>query len=201
MRNFGVGAALGLFLGLLIGLSASQVVAGVVTGLVAILGALFGLRSEAASGPLPGGNAGRVAGFAVAGTLAVVVGLVARTHGWLEPSPAHIRERWQAAGFSENDARDLAAFERLGLVPAGRQAGEAKTAAARTGALFANAADNDACDALLARSYGSAAAMAGAMQAEGGVWAKLAASVAADLDDAARLAALKAAVSALCERP
>ncbi len=201
MRDFGVGAALGLFLGLLIGLSASEVVAGVVTGLVTILGTLFGLRSESAAGPISGGNGGRVAGFAVTGTLAVLVGLVARTHGWLEPSPAHIRDRWVAAGFEEGEASALAAFQRLGLVPAGRQTGEAKTANAGTGALFADPADNDACDALLARPYGSAAAMAGAMQAEGGVWARLAGSVATGLDDAPRLAALKAAISALCQRP
>lgn len=201
MRNFGVGAALGLFVGLLIGLSASEVVAGVATALVALLGALFGLRSETAAGPVPGGNAGRIAGFAVAGVLALLVGLTARTHAWLEPSPSHTREQWIGAGFPDEEARALTAFQHLGLLPPDRAAGEAKTANARTGALFANPADNEACDALLARPYGSAEALAGAMRAEGAVWARLADTVAAGQEDAARLSALRAAIAALCERP
>ena len=171
MRNFGVGAALGIFLGLLIGLSVSEVVAGIVTGLVAILGTLFGLRSEAAAGPIPGGNGARIAGFALAATLALLAALLARTHGWLEPTPHEIQARWVAAGFSAKDASDLAAFQRLGLVPAGRTAGEAKTSKA----------------------------MASALNAEGGVWKQLAASIPADTGEAARLAALKAAVAALCK--
>lgn len=201
MRDLGVGAALGLFLGLLIGLSASEVVAGVVTGLVAVLGAVFGLRSEAASGPLPGGHGGRIAGFAIAGSVAVLVALAARTHGWLEPAPADTRDRWLAAGFPAEQARDLAAFQRLGLLPATREAGEARTAKAGTGALFADAADADACEALRARRYASGAALASAMQAEGGVWARLAGSVAVQADDASRLAILQATVAALCGEP
>ena len=199
MRNFGVGAALGIFLGLLIGLSVSEVVAGIVTGLVAILGTLFGLRSAAAAGPIPGGNGARIAGFALAATLALLAALLARTHGWLEPTPHEIQARWVAAGFSAKDASDLAAFQRLGLVPAGRTAGEAKTSKAGTGALYASHSDDDACEALLGRRYGSADAMASALNAEGGVWKQLAASIPADTGEAARLAALKAAVAALCK--
>ncbi|MCA8929564.1 MAG: hypothetical protein KDC18_15980 [Alphaproteobacteria bacterium] len=201
MRDFGIGAALGLFLGLLIGLSTSEVVAGVVTALVALLGTLLGLRTEAAAGPLSGANGGRVAGFALVGGLAVLVALAARTHGWLEPSPAEIRDRWVAAGFSAADAAALAAFQRLGLIPAGRQTGEAKAGKAGTGALYADAGEDDACDALLARHYATGAALAGAMQAEGGVWARLAETVAARADDAVRLATLQAAVGALCRKP
>lgn|GEM_PF-1101729 len=201
MRDVGIGALLGLFLGLLIGLSASEVVAGVASGLVALLGALFGLRSEAAPGPLPGGNGARVAGFAAAGILAVLLGLAARTHGWLEPSPAETRERWVAAGFTAENARALTAFRHLGLVPAGRTAGEAKTANARTGALFANPGDNAACDALTARRYETASALAGAMRAEGGVWERLADRIGVGLDNGARHLALQASVAALCQEP
>ena len=201
MRDFGVGAVLGLFVGLLIGLSASEVVAGVLTALVALLGGLFGLRSETAPGPVPGGNAGRIAGFALAGIVALLLGLTARTHAWLEPSPAHTRDQWLAAGFADEEARALTAFQRLGLLPQGREAGEAKSSNARTGALFSDPANNDACDALLARQYGSADALASAMRAEGSVWARLAGTVAAGQEDAARLSALRSATAALCERP
>ena len=60
----------------------------VVAGLVGLLGTILGLRSEDAAGPLPGGNAARIAGFAVAMAVTLVLALLVRTHGLLEPSPA-----------------------------------------------------------------------------------------------------------------
>ena len=203
MRNFGIGAAFGLFLGLLIGLSVSDVVAGAITAMVALIGTILGLRSESAAGPIPGGNGGRVAGFALAASLALVLGVMARTHGMLEPSPAFVRDQWVQAGFPPDAARDLAAFQRLGLVPKGQTAGEGRTSKAGTGALYASGVTDDACDALQNRSYGTLAALKSALQAEGGLWQRLAETQPTGSptgnNDANTLAGLTAGIAALCQ--
>jgi len=199
LRNFGVGAAFGVFLGLLIGLSVSEVVAGVVTALVALVGTVLGLRSESATGPVPGGNNGRVAGFALAASLTLLLAVMARTHGILEPSPSFVRDQWVQAGFAPDAARDLAAFQRLGLVPNGQKTGEAKTSKAGTGGLYAAGVTDDACDALQSRTYGTLAALTSALRAEGGVWQNLAETAPAGSSEAGTLAALNAGVTTLCQ--
>ncbi len=200
MRNFGIGAAFGLFLGLLVGLSVSEVVAGVVTGLVALLGMMLGLRSEGEAGPLSAGNGGRVAGFAMVGSVALLAAVMARTHGWLEPSPAAVRDRWVAAGFSPDAARDLAAFQRLGLLPQNRTAGEAKASDAATGALYANATEDSACNALHGRTYASATALMSAMRAEGDDWGKLTENLPPALDETLTIQTLRSRIAERCLR-
>jgi hypothetical protein len=200
VRDFCVGSAFGLFLGLLIGLSASEVVAGVITALVALLGMMLGLRSEAGSGPLPGGNGARIAGFAIVGSITLLCAVMARTHGLLEPSPAFVRDRWVEARFSPDEAKEIAAFQRLGLVPHNRSVGEAKASNAATGALYANSIKDDACQALHGRTYGTASAMISAMRAEGGDWENLAENLPSGADDAAKIAVLRARVAERCLR-
>ena len=198
MKNFGVGIALGLLLGLLVGLSASEVVAGVVTGLVGLLGTLFGLRSEAAAGPLPGGNGARVAGFALAMVVAMLAAVFVRTHGLLEPSPAESAARWVKAGLSAEEAARLVAFERTGLLPEGRAVGTVNRTKASTGALFSSESLG-ACDALQSRRYETAAAIEGALQFEGGDWAALVSQAPAGLSQPERLKWLQVQVDAICK--
>jgi xanthosine utilization system XapX-like protein len=197
VKDFLAGAALGVLLGLLVGLSASEVVAGVVTGLVGLLGTMLGLRSEQAAGFLPGGNAARVGGFAAAMAVALVFGVIARTHGWLQPSPAERAAEWVAAGMSQQDAAALVAFERTGLLPPDRSAGAAAASTAATGALFSGES-LAACDSLLSRNYATAMAFESALQAEGGDWAALVTRAPSGLEDAARRAWLQQAVEAAC---
>lgn len=197
MKNFGVGIALGLLLGLLVGLSASEVVAGVVTGLVGLLGTLFGLRSEAAAGPLPGGNGARVAGFALAMAVAMLAAVFVRTHGLLEPSPAESAARWVKAGLPKDEAARLVAFERTGLLPEGRAVGAVSRAKAGTGALFSSESLG-ACDSLQNRNYGTAEALQGALEFEGGDWAALVARAPKEMTGPERLAWLKQQVGEAC---
>jgi hypothetical protein len=197
LNNFGIGAAMGLLLGLIVGLSASDVVASVVAGLVGLLGTLLGLRSETAAGILPGGNGARVAGFALAMVVALLIGIHVRTHGLLEPTPQESAATWVAAGLSENEAAQLVVFERTGLLPEGRSAGNANRARAGTGALF-SAESLDSCDTLQSRTYTSVEAMTGALEAEGGDWQRLASNTPTELTASARLNWLQLQVDQVC---
>jgi hypothetical protein len=115
MRDAMAGIGLGLLVGLLVGLSAVPVVASVVAALLAVLATFFGFGVEA--GPVSvKASAARVAGFAFAMSGALLFGILARTHGWLEPGiDSHVRA-FAAAGFPEDQARDLAAYKQLGLL-------------------------------------------------------------------------------------
>jgi hypothetical protein len=197
LKNFGIGTAVGLLLGLIVGLSASEVVASVVAGLVGLLGTLFGLRSEAAVGILPGGNGARVAGFALAMIAALLVGIFVRTHGFLEPTPQESVATWVDAGLSKREAAQLVAFERTGLLPEGRSAGNANRTKASTGALFSTESLGS-CDTLQSRTYTSVEAMTGALEAEGGDWQRLASSAPAKLLDPGRLEWLQLQVTKIC---
>lgn len=197
LKNFGIGTAVGLLLGLLVGLSASEVVASVVAGLVGLLGTLFGLRSESAAGFLPGVNGERVAGFALAMVVALLVGIYIRTHGLLEPTPQESTARWVDAGLSKREAAQLVAFERTGLVPEGRSAGNASRSKASTGALFSTESLNS-CDTFQSRSYSSVEIMTGALEAEGGDWEQLASEVPSELSASARLEWLQRQVDKIC---
>lgn len=115
MRDAMAGIGLGLLVGLLVGLSAVPVVASVVAALLAVLATFFGFGVEA--GPVSvKASAARVAGFAFAMSAALLFGILARTHGWLEPGiDAQVRA-FAAAGFPEGQARDFAAYKQLGLL-------------------------------------------------------------------------------------
>lgn len=197
MRNFSIGAAVGLLLGLIVGLAASEVVASVVAGLVGLLGALFGLRSEAATGILPGVNGARVAGFALAMVASLLFGVYVRTHGLLEPTPQESVATWMEAGLSQKEAAQLVVFERTGLLPEGRSSGSPDRQVAGTGALFSTES-LDSCDTLQSRNYTSIEAMKGALDAEGGDWQSLALSVPAELSSAGQLEWLQRQVNKAC---
>ncbi len=200
MKNFAVGAALGVLLGLLVGLSASEVVAGVITGLVGLLGTVLGLRSETAAGPIPGGNGARVGGFAIAMAAALLAGILVRTHGLLEPSPADRAALWIDAGLSPADAAALVAFNRTGLLPESRVAGVMSQQKSGTGALFSDSETLRSCDILLTRRYETVGAMESALRVEGGDWVKLIARVPVSLPEEERLKQLKAVVEGACEQ-
>lgn len=197
MKNFSIGAAVGLLLGLIVGLAASEVVASVVAGLVGLLGALFGLRSEAATGILPGVNGARIAGFALAMVASLLVGVYVRTHGLLEPTPQESVATWKEAGLSKKEAVQLVVFERTGLLPEGRSSGSPDRIVAGTGALFSTESLGS-CDTLQSRSYASIEAMTGALEAEGGDWQSLALSVPADFSATRQLEWLQQQVNEVC---
>lgn len=117
------GAALGLLLGLLVGLSAAPVVSAVVTGLVALLAAMFGLSDKLSLG-LSRAGAHRLAAFALAAAIAVLLGLQLRTR-WLVPDVATLRDQLVEIGITEpTEQKAMLRYLRFGLAPDGSKAAE-----------------------------------------------------------------------------
>ncbi len=190
------GAALGLLAGLLLGLSVSNVVGAVLGPLTALLGAFFGLSGG--TGRLAPAAPARMAAFGLFCAAGVAGGLAIRAGDLLAPSPASSAARWEAAGFAPERARELAAYERLGLLPAGLSpAPETAAARGRSSALFAGEA-GAACGRLDQPVYADAEALAAAMRDEGGAWAAFARDLPPTLAGPARLAALEAGVRLVC---
>lgn len=203
--DWGAGAALGLLLGLLLGLSASPVVSGVVTGLVALLAALFGLSDK-----LPGGGAGlgatgahRLAAFALAAAVAVLLGLQLRTT-WLAPDVAAQKRQLAEIGITDpGEQKQMLRFLRYGLLPTGTQAagkdGEtARLAVAGTlPLLYTETADFCGTLRRLAREGAAPGDLLLQLQSGGDAARRAAAAIAA-LPEAERAAPLRAAPLYLC---
>lgn len=115
------GASLGLLVGLMVGLSVSPVAATVVGALSALIGGVFGLTEKLPAG-LSSTGARRLTAFALATALALVIGILARTHQVLSPSTRQLRDRLSDIGISDpNEQRPMLIFLRFGLVPSGMQ--------------------------------------------------------------------------------
>jgi hypothetical protein len=193
------GASLGLLVGLLIGLSSSEVVGLVVGALTALLGAFFGLKDNP---PEAGASARwrRIAAFGICCTAAVLTGLYLRANNSLGQSPARLARAWQAAGFAADDARLLAAYERLGVIRGDWRvqgaAGGATTAVTSLGILFSDEPASD-CPQLAARRHADADARLRAFELAAEPWPAVA-RAAADLRGAELERALEAAWKRLC---
>ena len=103
--------------GLLLGMSGSPVVAATLGALIpfaiAFLTWFASNRALKRGGDeatdQAAGYASVVAGFGVAAFAATLFGVAARANDWLSPSPATLASRWKEAGFSDKEARKLAA--------------------------------------------------------------------------------------------
>jgi hypothetical protein len=184
------GLMLGSLLGALVGLSTAPVVVGVVTALVALPVAFFGLSGGV--GTLKAhASAARVVGFG-AGMLAfLVLGVLARTHNWLQPGIGERVTVYEAARYPADVARELALYEHLGfrsgmlkeLTPSNTPVG--------AGMLFSDSGGSE-CALLAAERFGQAGYRVQAMQRSPGEWkvvgdaaSRLPAEQAAELMDAA----------------
>ena len=176
--DLAAGLALGALVGALVGLSSVPVVAAVVTALVALLVAFFGLQGSA--GPLKANaSAARVAGFGVGMLAFLILGVLARTGGWLQPSISQRVGAYQAAGYADPLAHDLALYEHLGLLTGslkGQSAPEAPVPG--SGILFSDKADPN-CGALAATRFDQPADRIEAMRQTGADWAAVGAAAAA----------------------
>jgi hypothetical protein len=116
---FGAGS-LGILLGILIGMSASPTVSIVITALVALLAGLFGLSEKSTFAISPDG-ARRLGAFAIAATLASLLGVWMRTHETLSPSLDQQRATLRELGLADKSKEqiEMLKFLRYGLVPAG----------------------------------------------------------------------------------
>ena len=107
------GVGLGALVGLLVALSTEHVVGSVIAALVALLAGFFGLSKVEVD------KGWRIGSFGFACIVGVVAGLMIRNGGDLLPSVAGQMEAWKSAGYSEQQARELVALQRLGVKPSG----------------------------------------------------------------------------------
>jgi hypothetical protein len=130
------GGGLGLLVGLLVALSVSPVVGSVISALTVLLAGFFGLAPS--GGP---DRAWRIGAFGLACVIGVVAGLALRNGDWFSPSLERQSRDWQRAGATSTEAAAYLAYQRLGIKPPGREAGEIPKPAARDTVLFAGVTD------------------------------------------------------------
>lgn len=112
------GFALGLLTGLLVGLSSTPVVGGVVGALTAVIAGFFGLTSAPLTpDPL------RIGSFGCAAVIGLAFGLHVRAQDLTALTVREEVRRWTDAGYAPDAARDIVAFARYGIRPAGREIG------------------------------------------------------------------------------
>jgi hypothetical protein len=120
-RLLACGAAIGLFIGVMVGMSASPIVASVSSALIGVVAAygaakLGGAGSakhddNTADGPMAQSShelLAYLAGLGVAGVLGIALGLYARTHHLLSPSPKQIVQDWREAQLELEHAQQVA---------------------------------------------------------------------------------------------
>lgn len=167
------GLALGALVGILVGLSTVPVVGAVVTALVALLVAFFGL--EGSAGPLKANaSARRVAGFGLGMALFVVLGVLARAGGWLQPGISDRVQAYEAAGYNAALAHELALYDHNGLLTGSlTKQKPPETASRREGLLFADEGD-PGCAVLDGALFDTPEARLNAARQSGGAWERLA---------------------------
>jgi MFS family permease len=170
------GVGLGALVGLLVALSTAHVVGSVIAALTALLAGFFGLsKIELDQG-------WRIGSFGFACIAGVIVGLMIRNGGDLLPSVASQMEEWKSAGYSEQQARELVALQRLGVKPGGVELVQQPT----VNALF-NTEDKVLCGRL--ENVPDVQSRLRILRQQGGTLAALAAQAEASSDPAAALAA------------
>lgn len=111
------GCGLGALVGLLLGLSVSPVVATVAAALVAAIAAWSAQPpTQANADPNQVAHDARIASWRLAGfawgcIVALILGIGLRTYQVLGPSAASRQQTWQTMGYSEDQARDMAALQ------------------------------------------------------------------------------------------
>ena len=181
------GGAIGLLVGIAAGLSSAPVIAVVVGAISGGLLLLLGLKRGAPEGGHSfTGNASsamtaRVAAFGIVCTIALILGVLARSYDVLAPSAQRLAQGWKDAGFSPDRAHDIALYQKVGLSFA-RSDGKEELVAHRESAagtqssnLFASASTS-VCPYFDRHNYGSTDDMLNAMKLQGGALEKFAKS-------------------------
>jgi len=150
------GLGLGLLLGVIMGMSVSPVVATVLGALTTLLGAMLGLQGDAAAAEATDESALkaikrrsmsglRLGSFGVACVAGIFIGLFMRSNEVLAVSIKDLVNQYEAAGYDKGRALELAAYQKLGLVPEGRQVQLSDTQKAQSGSLFTGLAKINFC--------------------------------------------------------
>ena len=185
--------------GLLLGLAVAEVVGGVIASLAALLGAYLGLRADGETAGAAS-RAYRMMGFGFLCAAGVLLGVAIRANNWLAPTPQQMIERWTVAGYPLPQARELVAYERLGIAVEGWQLNQSKGAAARASSVLFGVASAEDCAELAPHVYRDDVEWENAIRLRGGDWQRLMEAT-SKLPPETRNDALKATWRLACEAP
>lgn len=189
------GAGLGLLVGLLLGLSSSPTVALVVGALATAMTTLLGFARADSNAPSTSlsGSAVRLGSFGFACAVAVLAGLLMRTHEWASPSVGQQIDTLVKAGYSPDEARQWVEYRSLGTVlnPAAHTAPGAdnRSPALGSSVLFSGRDSGD-CQYFDTSQYKNAREQLHSLELLGGVYAKYAQKI-SSLDAQKQKAALE----------
>lgn len=203
-REIIAGSGIGLLVGLLLGLSVSEVVGSVLSGLAALLGAFFGLYERQKSGEeakaydsRSGPRAWRIAAFGFICAFAVIAGILIRTNNLLSISLEDRIAQWTQAGYPGEIAREIVAFQELGITPKKWNIADSAKTRAYSSALF-SAKRQSSCDELDADRYANTEERLNAFIEESAQW-KIVAEAAKKLREPDRNEMLEAIWQLVCE--
>lgn len=204
------GIGIGLLTGILLGMSVSNVVGTVIAGLTALLAAFLGLNekagkatTEAETGeskyPELGSSSLRIGSFGLACVTGIVLGVYVRTHDSLSPSLEERYESWKKIGFTDKEARELIASERIKAYAdkPEKEAASANKPAPEHSVLFASLGEN--CNDLNPEKYTSVTETLQAWNLQGGKWAQFAKLIHEEIATEKQKTALIQAWKILCD--
>ncbi|WP_421763957.1 hypothetical protein [Ekhidna sp.] len=155
------GIGLGLLIGIIAGLSVSPVVKTILGTLAALLGAFLGLqgslfkKGETSTDDLLAMSL-RTGSFGVACALAIVGGVLLRTHNVLGISIKAQVDQWIEAGYTENEAKKYVVYDRLKLLPdetGNLEKVDSNTMSSASGFLFSKEEMQNYCISLSLEKY------------------------------------------------
>ncbi|RMD97569.1 MAG: hypothetical protein D6814_09235 [Calditrichaeota bacterium] len=150
---------MGLLVGLIVGMSVSPVVSVILGALAALLAAFLGLQPgspEATSTFSRLQQNGLKAGsFGFACVAGIVLGLFIRTNDVFSPPLTRQLNDWKKAGYSEDYARELIVFRKIGIKPNSKDIQITDIQKGQTNALFSGKSQTDLCFELSPDRYGN----------------------------------------------
>jgi hypothetical protein len=204
------GIGIGLLTGILLGMSVSNVVGTVIAGLTALLAAFLGLSEKASKPPADQdtndtkypevrSSSLRIGSFGLACVGGIMLGVYIRTHDSLSPSVETRYEAWKRIGFTEKEARELIAFERIKTASDKPEKDAATTnkIAPERSVLFASMGEN--CNDLDPEKFTSVSETLHAWNLTGGKWAQFAKLISENIPSEKQKAALIQTWKILCD--
>jgi hypothetical protein len=174
------GAAVGMLVGIAAGLSSAPVIAVVVGAVSAGLLILLGLKkadpppADPSAASANDHAVARIAAFGIVCTASLLIGVVLRSHDLLAPPAKAVEQTWKDAGFSDEQARQIALYQKVGLrfgTGDGKDGGlvESRPGTAGSGStlLFATRAA-EPCTYFNRKNYATTDYMLQAMELQGG---------------------------------
>jgi hypothetical protein len=154
------GLGIGLLVGLIVGMSVSPVVSIILGSLASLLAAFLGLQgggeSEAADETLFRRfrmNGLRMGSFGFACVAGILLGLFIRSQDVFSLPINKQVEKWTSAGYSDKEARQFVAFEKLGVKPDAKEIVASEIQKAHSSSLFTGASSENLCYELRSDRY------------------------------------------------